>query len=249
MITGAYDLRSCVKFPEILAASKAGVGLSVSTECAHLYSESAQDGDKVISLVSCLAPFLISSQSLEYAGTAFTMLKMFGLEHEVEKLLGGRVNTLSNVLTLSHDMHEAFDRFAIWLEEVPGQVCHCAPKISSSIDNANQSQENNYIVKMAENEREALLMTTPCPAALVNFKVDPDCVAFCKENGMELPELPSQDLIALRAACARVANMSGAAEQIDQIYRDEEDTTVMACDGSMGELLSSLLNARAIAVW
>jgi hypothetical protein len=63
-----------------------------------------------------------------------------------------------------------------------------------------------------------------------------------------LPELPSRDLIALRAACARVANMSGAAEQIDKIYRDEEDTTVMACDGSTGDLLSFLLNARAIAV-
>ena len=50
------------------------------------------------------------------------MLKMFGLEHEVEKLLGGQVNTLSNVLTLSHDMHQAFDRFALWLEEVPGKV-------------------------------------------------------------------------------------------------------------------------------
>ena len=65
---------------------------------------------------------------------------------------------------------------------------------------------------------------------------------------MELPELPSRDLIGLRAACARVAHMSGAAEQIDQIYQDEEDTTVMACDGSTGYLLSSLLNARAIAV-
>jgi hypothetical protein len=128
MITGAYDLRSCVNFPEIRAASKAGVGLTVSTECAHLFSESAQVGDKVILLVSCLAPFIISNQPSEYA---FTMLKMF--EHEVEKLLGGRVNTLSNVLTLSHDMHEAFDRFAIWLEEVPGQVCHssCAPNFSS----------------------------------------------------------------------------------------------------------------------
>ena len=42
--------------------------------------------------------------------------------------------------------------------------------------------------------------------------------------------------------------MSGAAEQIDQIYLDKEDTTVMECDGSTGDLLSSLLNARAITV-
>ena len=50
------------------------------------------------------------------------MLKMFGLDHVVEKLLGGKVNTLSNVLTLSHVVHKAFDRFGIWLEEVPGKV-------------------------------------------------------------------------------------------------------------------------------
>jgi hypothetical protein len=50
------------------------------------------------------------------------MLKMFGLEHEIEKLLGGQVNTLSNALALSHDVHKAFDRFGIWLEEVPGKV-------------------------------------------------------------------------------------------------------------------------------
>ena len=101
---------------------------------------------------------------------------------------------------------------------------------------------------MAENERRVLRALSPRPATCVTFKVDPDCAAFCKENGTALPELPSRDLIGLRAACARVANMSGAAEQVDRIYRDEENITVMAYDGSTGELLSSLLNARAIAV-
>jgi hypothetical protein len=121
MITGGYDYDSCIKFPEILEADEAGV--VVSAECAHLFSESAQDGNKVTFLVSCLiTSFLISNKSSEYAGTAFTMLKMFGLEHEVDKLLGGQVNTLSNVLTLSHEVHKAFDRFGIWLEEIPGEV-------------------------------------------------------------------------------------------------------------------------------
>ena len=101
---------------------------------------------------------------------------------------------------------------------------------------------------MAENERRVLRALSPHPATCVTFKVDPDCARICKENGSTLPELPSRDLIGLRAACARVAHMSGAAEQIDQIYRDEEDTTVMAYDGSTGDLLSSLLNTRAIAV-
>ena len=80
-------------------------------------------------------------------------------------------------------------------------------------DKAIQSQENTYIVEMAENERDVLRMTLPRPPTCVTFKVDPDCAAFCKENGTVLPELASRDLIGLRAACARVAHMSGAAEQ------------------------------------
>lgn len=55
------------------------------------------------------------------------MIKMFGLEAEVEKLLGGAVNNPSNVLTLSHELHQAFDRLSLWLEEVPGLVSFLPP--------------------------------------------------------------------------------------------------------------------------
>jgi hypothetical protein len=45
MITGGYDFDASVKFPEIQAkADEAGI---VAIECAHLFSESAQDGSKV----------------------------------------------------------------------------------------------------------------------------------------------------------------------------------------------------------
>lgn len=53
-------------------------------------------------------------------------------------------------------------------------------------------------------------------------------MASCKENGTAVPELPSRNLIGLCAACARVAHMSSAAEQIEQIYQDEENTTIIA---------------------
>jgi len=56
--------------------------------------------------------------------------------------------------------------------------------------------------------------------------------------------LPDQDLIAIRAACARVANLSGTAEQANQILRDMEDTTVLVDDGSMAEILSLRLSTR-----
>ena len=72
--------------------------------------------------VSSLAPFLTSNKPSEYARNAFTMLKMFGLEHEVEKLIGPQANTLSNVLTLCYEMRQVFYCLEFWLEEVPGQV-------------------------------------------------------------------------------------------------------------------------------
>jgi hypothetical protein len=64
---------------------------------------------------------------------------------------------------------------------------------------------------MAEEVRDLLQRCSPRPATCVTFKVNPDCAAFCKENDIALPELPSRILIGLRAACARVAHMSGVA--------------------------------------
>lgn len=79
------------------------------------------------------------------------------------------------------------------------------------------------------------------PPARVTFRVDPDVVAACAANNTELPALPSPSLLAIRAACSRVAHMSGAAEQIDQILRDLEDTPVLAEDGGSAHLLVSRL--------
>lgn len=75
----------------------------------------------------------------------------------------------------------------------------------------------------------------------VRFSVDPSVAAAAKAKDKEL-KLPDPAPIAIRAACARVANLSGAAEQADQILRDLEDTTVLADDGSMADLLTSRLS-------
>lgn len=44
--------------------------------------------------------------------------------------------------------------------------------------------------------------------------------------------LPSPDFLLLHASLARVFYASGAAERIDQILRDVEETRVLAADGS-----------------
>ena len=48
-------------------------------------------------------------------------------------------------------------------------------------------------------------------------------------------------LLGLHAACARVAHMSGAAEALDEVERDVENTKVLALDGSSAHLLDYLL--------
>ncbi|RXW12255.1 hypothetical protein EST38_g13597 [Candolleomyces aberdarensis] len=65
-------------------------------------------------------------------------------------------------------------------------------------------------------------------------------VKFTTENPEELP-VPSPDYLALHAACAKVAHLSGAAEYIETILRDAEEIPVLAADGSSGEVLTHLL--------
>lgn len=80
------------------------------------------------------------------------------------------------------------------------------------------------------------------PQNQVTFSVPDDVIRECETKGNLTPALPDPDLIALHAVCARVAHMSGAAEYIDMLERDAEETTVLASDGSSAYLLHGLLN-------
>jgi len=80
------------------------------------------------------------------------------------------------------------------------------------------------------------------PQRQVTFSVPDDVIRECKGKEKQVPALPDPDLIALHAACARVAYISGAAEYFDMLERDAEETTVLASDGSSATLLLGLLN-------
>ncbi len=54
--------------------------------------------------------------------------------------------------------------------------------------------------------------------------------------------LPSPELLALHAACAKVANLSGAAEYLDRVDRDIEENGVLKENGDSPELLD-------VAIW
>jgi hypothetical protein len=60
----------------------------------------------------------------------------------------------------------------------------------------------------------------------VTFSVEPSAAAAAEAMNKKL-SLPDPVLIAIRAACAPVANLSGAAEQADRILRDLKSWRMM----------------------
>ncbi|KAF8870728.1 hypothetical protein BD779DRAFT_1791831 [Infundibulicybe gibba] len=70
-----------------------------------------------------------------------------------------------------------------------------------------------------------------------------ETITFTTPDSENLP-VPSETLLVLHAACAQVAQLSGAAQYIDRLDCDAEDLGVLACDGSSGEVLTGALLSR-----
>jgi len=78
------------------------------------------------------------------------------------------------------------------------------------------------------------------------FKL-PEKVTFTSSDPTNLP-VPSPELLALHAACAKVAHLSGAREHIDELDRDLDDSRVLAADGSSYSVLAHALSKRHVGV-
>jgi hypothetical protein len=77
----------------------------------------------------------------------------------------------------------------------------------------------------------------------VKFSIDPQAVMDCARNNIPL-ELPDPELMAMRAACARVAAMSGAADQFRLLMLDRDDAEMLT--DTTVYLLDSLLHTLPI---
>ncbi|KII93012.1 hypothetical protein PLICRDRAFT_170811 [Plicaturopsis crispa FD-325 SS-3] len=73
-----------------------------------------------------------------------------------------------------------------------------------------------------------------------------ELVTFTTSDPEHLP-LPSAELLALHATCAKVAHLSGASEYLNKFDRDVENMKVMAFDGGSFETLNYALAGVAEA--
>ncbi|KAJ3748142.1 hypothetical protein DFH05DRAFT_1534083 [Lentinula detonsa] len=177
MITGIYDRGA----PEsILSQTMRETQPTVHLECAHIVPDSTYfDVEK--------------TKEKRYSASVLAVLKRFG--YDVEPIHSNKVHSLLNIMTVSYDVHDAFDRLELWLEAT--------------------NQVNRYRVFTA-------------PKFLIPGGL-PEFIEFTSSYP-KLP-LPSPDLLALHAVCAKVAHLSGAGEYIEQLDRNVEELCVLAADG------------------
>lgn len=64
----------------------------------------------------------------------------------------------------------------------------------------------------------------------------------CEVEDKTIPP-PNPRLLAVHAACAQIAQMSGAAEYINEFFRDDDEISVMTQPGAAHELTRALRRA------
>ena len=108
------------------------------------------------------------------------------------------------------------------------------------------SQEHIYNV--VARHPETFFRQVPKPPRRVKFSIDPQALRDCADKDIpsHLLKLPDQQLMAMRAACARVAAMSGAADQLRLIMEDRDDAQTLADSNTTIYLVDSILRTLPV---
>ena len=157
-----------------------------------------------------------------------------GLAHD--SLATEGVHNLGNLLSFENGVHADFGRLNLWFEGTD-EVRHSR---SSWQFQLNVYQPNHYTVCVCDKGNEEYLRQ------FGHLHADGDRLSVTFSSRHQSLRLPDPRLLALHAACARVAHMSGASEAFDEFERDIEDTRVLALDGSSARLLDHFLTPFAV---
>lgn len=153
----------------------------------------------------------------------------FGYTTFPDELNDTKIHRLENILTLQSDVHRMFDEHSIWfVATVRVQYRNSLPALTNSL----QDVVNTYRIE-----------TIPHYA---HFRLRHPTVTFTTTDPIRLP-LPSPEYLAIHAACANVAHLSGASEWCKEWYHDEEEHfhNTLETEGNSSSLLHSLLWVHA----
>ncbi|KAJ7883630.1 hypothetical protein B0H14DRAFT_2434813 [Mycena olivaceomarginata] len=221
MVTNTIDANSFEKHKAVKKLqSETGAAIQ-DVEACHIFNESILQNIKPNDEYP-------SQARRQHAGAALGILKMFGLEETVERLMtvnrddttsASGAHDLLNIVSLVHSLHVAFDHLKLAFEPTA------------------DGEPNTYDIVFAHPARALGYLGLQNRVTLIDHTHQLAQKRKFKQAGgvLELP-LPEPRLLALHAVCVRVAHMSGAAEALDEFDRDVEKTLVLARDGGVSEL-------------
>jgi len=125
-------------------------------------------------------------------------------------------------MTLDPSVHSLFDQLKFWFTATVRSTN------LGSFDCANVLYGGTY-----QNEVNKYKLEAISPFHLLGY---PQHVIFTTPHEDKLP-VPSPTYLAIHAACAKVAHLSGARECVDKLYRDMEECQTLAPDGSSASML------------
>ncbi|EIM91014.1 uncharacterized protein STEHIDRAFT_152697 [Stereum hirsutum FP-91666 SS1] len=144
-------------------------------------------------------------------------------------------------------VHAILDRYGgiNSFQELNGANIHRLENILTLDTNIHTSfdQLKLWLKKIPDGSNSSYTVEAPSSSRFLLRILPSTQVDFTTSDPVKRP-LPDPRYLKLHAACARVAHLSGAAEYIDQILREEEVTKVLAVDGGSSELLNHILMHR-----
>ena len=158
--------------------------------------------------------------------TVWSVFEHLAARPLLAELKGNLINRLENVMTLDVAIHGWLDRMALWFEAIDGRVRFrlLSMSVHHRLNTRYRPQPHSYRIE-----------TRPPFVPDASF---PREVTFTSQCNLPLP---SPKYLRIHAACCRIAHLSGAAEYLDKIYRDEEELSVLSSDGASAPVLSHLL--------
>ncbi|TFY75682.1 hypothetical protein EWM64_g8331 [Hericium alpestre] len=183
-------------------------------EVAHIISQSLSEG------IDGVTP--AARAKFDWARTAGAIMERFG-DFDSQALLGDQgLNSPLNAFMSSRGPHAAFDGLNMWLT---------AAKTSHG-----DIMANTYDVTLVAAQRKA----SPEFLARIGSGIQPQIKFTPLPVGSEVIPAPYPKLIGLHAACAKIAHMSGAAEYLEEIFRNTDTISAMTEPNAAYELVRSL---------